>query len=310
VAVLLAAAFAATLRPGRALPLADARLAGPALRTAALRVSLGIALAALVATAALAGRGRPSTAEGLLRTGSTTVVVLDMSASVSDLVYAEIARTLGALQEAAGRSSPPATVGLVLFSDVAQEALPPGTPARELGPFRRFFLPRQERSTRPRPSYYRPAGPAAPAPTQYPLSPWFAGFSAGTTISAGLALAREALERDRISRGHVLLVSDLADRPEDLPALARELVAYARSGISLDVVALPPAYEAQKELFRRFLDRGAAVVDSSGVTATPSSGPGAPAALVAAAVLAALALGYLQLHAVPLRWGHAGGGER
>ena len=65
--------------------------------------------------------------------------------------------------------------GLILFSDTAYQALPPGTPVTELGSFERFF---------------RIARPTSPGlQPQPPRSPWTSSFSAGTRISTGLSLA-------------------------------------------------------------------------------------------------------------------------
>jgi hypothetical protein len=235
--------------------------------------------------------------------GRSTVVVLDMSQSVSDLVYREIARTLEGIVTAAGENG---RVGLVLFSDVAQEALPPGSQASELAPFIRFFRPRQERGVAAKPVYYRAAGPTQQAATQYPLNPWFGRFSGGTQISTGLRVARVALARDA-QEGRVLLVSDLAEADYDLGRLTRELVLYADSpALDLRVIALPPANATQKAVFRRVLDEPDAVVDSLSL-ATGNAGAGEPSggfswpfALVV--LVLALALAASEALATPLRW--------
>ena len=76
--------------------------------------------------------------------------------------------------------------GLVLFSDTAYQALPPGTPVAELGPFERFF---------------RVAPPTTPGlQPQPPRSPWTSSFSAGTRISTGLSLALDVLQRDHVAQ--------------------------------------------------------------------------------------------------------------
>ena len=246
-------------RRSSAIPLADApSLARASRPTALVRTGLVLVAVGLLSLGAALIRSPASPADAVLSEGTrSTVVVLDFSASVSDLVYTEIARTLRAIESWAGESR---RVGLVLFSDVAQEALPPGTKARELRPFIRFFVPKRERITRGRPSVFRDAGPGAPPPTQYPLSPWFATFSGGTRISTGLALARQALQREGASSGRVVLISDLADAEDDIPRLTSELVAYGREGIELRVVALPPATERDKEFYRRVVGEQASVV--------------------------------------------------
>ena len=120
-------------------------------------------------------------------------------------------------------------IGLVVFSDTAEEALPPGTKSSPSSS-RSSATSDRGRSVgvAAKPLYYRAAGPTEQALTRYPVSPWFGGFSGGTQISTGLRVARVALARDGGS-GRVLLVSDLAEASDDLPRLTRELVAFQRS---------------------------------------------------------------------------------
>jgi hypothetical protein len=295
-------------RRPQVLPLADA----PALRRAARRTSLVRAGVALAITGALAAAyvyaPRPTgQLDDLVSSEGRTVVVLDMSQSVSDLVYREIARTLEGVVTAAGASG---RIGLVLFSDVAQEALPPGSRAIELEPFVKFFRPKAERGLRAKPFFYRAAGPAEAPPTQYPLSPWFGRFSSGTQISTGLAAAREALTRDG-GGGRVLLLSDLAEDELDLARLTTELRAYeGDSRLELDVVALPPASKEQKEFFLRATGGEASVVDSLAL-ATGNEGigePGRPLARTFVLIVAALAgcLAAFELLARPVSWRPSG----
>jgi hypothetical protein len=196
-------------------------------------------------------------------------------------------------------------VGLVLFSDTAQEALPPGTPARELVPFIRFFEPKRDPGATGKPNLYREFGPGAPSQTTYPLSPWYRGFSSGTQISTGLAAAREALVRDGARGGSVLLLSDLAEAREDVGRLTAELAAFRRAGIDLRVVALPPATDDELAFYRRALGNGAVVDETSVTTRGPrGSTEGFPLWLGAAALGAALAATAFLLVGLPLRWGH------
>ena len=69
----------------------------------------------------------------LLGPGSSGVVVLDLSSSTDSAPPREIPGVLRHLANAGGRS------GLVLFSDVAYEALPLGATSEELRPFLRYF---------------------------------------------------------------------------------------------------------------------------------------------------------------------------
>ena len=301
----VALGVALTRRPaGEGVPLADAG----ALRLASRRTVLmgaGLVVAAGVALAAaylLAPRPTGKLDELVSGKGST-VIVLDMSQSVSDLVYREIARTLEGVMTSAGEDG---RIGLVLFSDTAEEALPPGTKSSELEPFIRYFRPRQERGVAAKPLYYRAAGPTEQALVRYPVSPWFGGFSGGTQISTGLRVARIALARGDGS-GRVLLVSDLAEASYDLPRLTRELVAFQRTpGLDLRIVALPPATAKEKEVFRRIGGGQSKIVDSLGLSTGNATagepGRGISLAFVAAVLGLALVLGLRELLTEPLRF--------
>jgi hypothetical protein len=290
-----------------AAPLTPVRsLRGASGRLTALRAALAALLAACLALAA-AQLGRPQDGyTDLLSDSEATVVVLDVSASVSELVYREIARTLRGLVDTAGDSR---RIGLVVFSDVAVEALPPGSRAAELEPYVRYFLPKRELGASRKPSYYRAAGPTAQAPIPYPQNPWFRRFSGGTHISTGLAAAREALARDAGGAGRVLLLSDLAEAREDLGPLAEELAAFSRDPrLELEIVALPPATEVELALFRRTLGSDAEIRVSTELATGASPGGGA-AFPVWAAILAGLAALGLAANELlrPLAWRPLGG---
>ncbi len=285
----------------RGLGLADAHaLAVPARRTAAVAGVTALIAALMVGFAAVLVRQPSDLVSARLPSGQSTVVVLDVSASVSDLVYDEIARTLTLLADTPDDS---VRIGLVLFSGVAQLALPPGALPRQLKPFIRFFLPKTEPSARDRPRVYRPFAPNAGV--NYIISPWFVDFGGGTAISAGLAAAREAIEAAG-GRGHVLLISDLDNRETDARALARELVTYARNDVSLDVVAVPPAIPAQRELFERII-AGETVIDSRSLRRDAGSldvrGPGLPIAFMLLTIGVALLLASREPLAAPLNLG-------
>jgi hypothetical protein len=156
------------------------------------------------------------------------VVVLDLSLSITDQDYVKLRRTLRRIV------AEEASIGLVIFSDVPYELLPPGTPAAELRPFLRLLeTPR--------------VGPAQ--------NPWTQTFRAGTRISVALDLARSALERDAVAAGAILLVSDLETAPEDVPALASTVAELERDDIRLSVVPLAPSSDALS-LFAEYLDDG------------------------------------------------------
>jgi hypothetical protein len=222
--------------PPRLIRLADPRpLLAAARRTKIVRVGAGAGLLLLALVAILVSRHPHAHEARFLPQGSDGIVVLDLSASISTETYSRIGQTLDELSRTGGR------YGVVVFSDAAYEALPPGTPASALKPLVRFFtLPKQERP--------------GIAPT-FPVNPWTDSFSAGTRISTGLDLARSILIRDKLARPAVLLVSDLDDAPRDLPNLYPVVKAYRDEGIQLNVVGLNPAPE-DEHLFRSFVSGG------------------------------------------------------
>src|SRR4051795_13660387 len=165
---------------GPAIPLAStAELAGPARRTVVLRIALAVALLVLALLASETGRSNAAAARGLLPGGGTGVVVLDVSRSIKPEANRTITNVLQQLIRSQTR------LGLVAFSDIAYQLLPPGTPSRELRSLLRFFAP----------------GPPRPGPEGAPPNPWSSSFSGGTQISMGLTLAHDALIRAGNPRG-------------------------------------------------------------------------------------------------------------
>lgn len=196
-------------------------------RTLALRVLLGLAAVATAAAVVVLSRGE-GPPPGLLPAGSDGLVVLDLSASISSDTYARIGGTLDRLAGSGGR------YGLIVFSDTAYLALPPGTPAAELRPFaRRFDLPA------------RTSGAIA-----VPTNPWTGSFSAGTKISTGLQLALDTIREQRLGRPAVLLVSDLDDDVGDRERLTSAALSFRRLGIPVRVVALNAAPEDERYIER------------------------------------------------------------
>lgn len=155
------------------------------------------------------------------------IVVLDLSTSVERTKYRRIQRVLRSLAMTGSR------VGLVVFSDSAYEALPPGTRGEELIPLLRFFpVPREPRS--------REEAERNAFRTFGITTPWAGTFRGGTRISTGLREARVMAERDGLADPSVLLLSDLDDAGLDRPALTQELIRYERNGIDLRIVPLFP----------------------------------------------------------------------
>ncbi len=166
---------------------------------------------------------------GLVPNGTTGVVVVDLSLSIEDEDYDAVRLALRRL------IAENASIGLVVFSDIPYELLPPGTPASELRPMLRLLVP-------PR------LGP--------PVNPWSVTFRAGTKVSAALELARDMLERDGVESGSILLVSDLETAPDDVPSLSRVVASIRRSPIQLRAFALAPSSDARL-IFGGLLHEGA-----------------------------------------------------
>jgi len=180
-------------------------------RTLAVRIGLVVVSVTLLTAAAASARGLDVRERGFLPRGSTGVVVLDLSLSISDRSYPDVRRAIRRLIRA------DAPVGLVVFSDAPYELLPPGTPASELKPLLRLLEAPK-------------AGP--------PVNPWWQAFRAGTRISSALELARNMLVRDRVRDGYVVLVSDLATAPEDVESLTRTVRKFQLDGIDMRIVPL------------------------------------------------------------------------
>ncbi|MEX2212079.1 MAG: vWA domain-containing protein [Gaiellaceae bacterium] len=196
-----------------------------AIRALLLRVLLVAIAVALLAAAAVSARGLDSRAPGLLPSRSTGVVVLDLSLSIIEQDYPRVGRVVNRLIEA------DAPVGLVIFSDIPYEALPPGTPARELRPLLHLLTP---------------------TPGNAPANPWTDTFRSGTLISAAIELAADMLEREHVENGSILLVSDLETAPDDIPNLIRVIEEVLSRGIELRAVPLSPISES-RELFKSLI---------------------------------------------------------
>lgn len=154
----------------------------------------------------------------LVPSETTGMLVLDLSASVYEGAFAQ---TLEKIADADER------VGVVAFSDTGYELVPPGTPGRELLPLLRFFRT-------------SPGG-------QLPRNPW-EEFRAGTQISAGLEVARQSLLRHGVSRGTVILVSDLEILPGEVARVGEEAALLRRDGIRLRIVPLFPTPEKRARI--------------------------------------------------------------
>ncbi|HEV8688547.1 MAG TPA: VWA domain-containing protein [Gaiellaceae bacterium] len=205
-----------------AIPSAEVAALGRAwIVTTVVRVGLGLAMALLLVLAFRDARQLEPRPAGFVPRGSTAIVVIDLSQSVTDPVFRRIELTLQRL----GDSGEP--VGLIAFSDLPYELLPPGSPPQELLPLIRYF--------RPLPGFKQSS-----LGVQYPRNPWNSVFSGGTVISKGLEAAREIIERDNVARPAIVLVSDLATNSGDLAQLTRTLATLLTDRIPLRVVPLLP----------------------------------------------------------------------
>ena len=198
-------------------------------RALALRVLLAGGAALLLAAAVVNARNLDPNDRGLLPAGTTGVVVLDLSLSIVDDQSGVVRRTLQTLIDA------DAPVGLVVFSDLPYELLPPGTPSKELRPIIRLLTPNAEGKV---------------------VNPWSDAFRAGTRISSALDLAHDMLVGDRVKDGSILLVSDLETAPDDVPDTAKVLRRIQRAGTPVRLLALGPSSDA-RALFGGILGPGA-----------------------------------------------------
>lgn len=226
-------------------------------RTMLFRFGLGAALLLAIALAVAFGRDPDKRARQLFPGSESGVLVLDMSASVGT-PGRNFVRPIEYLSRTGQE------FGLVVFSDVAYEAVPPGTSASELQAYLRIFKPRV-RPCMADPGYECPPGTRRMSAAEMrrlgqgrEQNPWSETFRGGTRISTGLRLARRVLEREGMTRRGVLLVSDLDDSSFDVPALTRELITYKDQQIPLRVVALRP-FNDDRLYFRRMLGREAFV---------------------------------------------------
>ena len=198
-------------------------------RTTFIRIVLAFALVTALALAFLAARGSDVRHAPLVPSGTTGVVVLDLSASVYEAAFGSTLQKMARQGERAG---------LVVFSDSAYEVLPPGTPGRELLSFLRFFRPDPNSTT-----------------GSFPPNPW-QDFRAGTRISAGLAEAHASLVYAGATKGSVLIVSDLEILPDEVGRLGHEIADVRRDGIDVRILAVNPTPE-KRLLMEQILGKGA-----------------------------------------------------
>jgi len=183
-------------------------------RTLLLRLGLAVALLGALGGTFLVARSEGVERAPLVPTGKTGILVLDLSASTSEEAFAQTIENLAAADE---------DVGLIAFSDAAYELLPIGTPARELLPLLRYF------STS--------GGNEPPA-----QNPWV-GFRQGTRVSEGMRAAHEALRREGLTNGSLILVSDFEILPDEIQRVAEQVAEVRQDGIDVRLVPLDPTPE-------------------------------------------------------------------
>ena len=213
---------------------ATATLAPAVRRTVLLRIVFAVLLVGLVVAAIDTGRHKASANRGLVPGGTGGMLALDVSRSIKPEANRTITNVLQQLIDAHTR------IGLVAFSDIAYELLPPGSPSVELQPLLRYFA-----AVRPR-----------PGPDPYPPNPWTTSFSGGTQISSGLAVAHAALVRAGQPKGPILLVSDLDTAPDDVPRVALAFNQFRAQGVPFRVVAVTPRSD-NLDLFKNLAGPGA-----------------------------------------------------
>jgi hypothetical protein len=212
--------------PGAEIPASEpARLVRFRRRTSVLRVTLAAALVGLLALCLVVARQYDVRHAPLVASGSSGIIVLDLSASVFEGGFEATVRKLVRTDERAG---------LVVFSDTAYELLPPGSSGREFQPLLRFF-----RSS---------------TTGFLPPNPWDR-FRAGTRISEGLKVARESLQDTGQRGGTLVLLSDLEILPDEVQRLVPVLADLRRDGYEVRIVPLSPRPE-QKRLIQQLLGDG------------------------------------------------------
>ena len=266
--------LASLLRPPT-LAYSDSRaLRAAAARTRTVRTALLLALLGLVVAAAvLAPRAKGRAAEQVAPRTSG-VLVVDVSRSIIDSEFDRIGTVL------AHYAKQPGHVGLVLFSDVPYELLPPGSPTSAILPILRFFTPVQG---------------------QLPPNPWDATFRAGTMISSALQLAHDMLRQVHVKTGSITLISDLETASSDTVALIQTLIDLRRAGVAVHAIPLFRSHQGLA-LFRSVLGANALLPEPKPLRAEAkgigrSTRPGLPVSLLVLGGLVMLAL------AANERWG-------
>ena len=296
--VVLALAALAATGGGLGLPLAPER--GPhGARVAGLWLTRGaLVLLLLLPLAAAAQRLRAERGVVTQHSRGRTMVVMDVSGSISPTLSNAFARTLASLSA----DDPRRRAGLVVFADNAHTVVPPSITARDLARFSRYFVARPPKSS----ALAQAAERLVPGLLPGMLigaspNPWANAWTGGTRIARGLLVADHALGTKR--GGTILLVSDLHDG-EEPAALGRALDRLASHSRRLAVVGVGASpgdiatYVARGAVLVRHPRVAAAAIDDRTVTAGTTNGR--PWWRAVAAATAAIALAGLAWWRAPL----------
>ncbi len=162
------------------------------LRAGALRVVLAGGAVALLGAAAASARGLDVRERSFLPRGLDRRRRARLSLSIAEANYLDVRQAVRQLIRI------DAPVGLVFFSDIPYELLPPGTPASELEAAAAACSSRPSRRRR---------RPSTRGGTR-------SGRARGSRRRS--TLARDMLVRDKVKDGFIVLVSDLETAPDDV----------------------------------------------------------------------------------------------
>lgn len=214
-----------------------APLRTPWRRTLVIRFALAAALVVLLVLCVHVARGLSAPHDSVFPGGRSGVAVVDISRSIGPGKMPTILRALERVDAADRR------LGLVLFSDIGYQLLPPGAPGTELHTIERFL--------RPVPGKKNAAGGKV-----YLANPWDETFRGGTRVSVGLRAGLRALDRAGLEHGSLLLISDLATEPNDYDDVADVASELRHRDVSVRIVPIFPK-PGDLVLFQRAFGRQA-----------------------------------------------------
>ena len=213
-------------------------------RTTIIRLGLALALVAALALAFLAARDSDVRHAPLVPSGTTGVVVLDLSASVYEAAFGSTLQKMARQGERAG---------LVVFSDSATRYCRRGRPAASSC--------RSSASSGPT----RTARPAASPPTPGRTS------EPARASPRVLAEAHASLVYAGAKKGSILIVSDLEILPDEVARLGHVIADVRRDGIDVRILAVNPSAE-KRQLMEEILGKDAFLKEKA-EEAAPKAAP-------------------------------------